>query len=65
EIGIKSVDEFYEEIHKELRFNGKLNLPQEPKSDAEASDLITDMLGKNKDPGDYICFLGAGCYDHY
>ncbi|MEM3192244.1 MAG: aminomethyl-transferring glycine dehydrogenase subunit GcvPA [Candidatus Micrarchaeaceae archaeon] len=65
EIGIKSVDEIYEEIPKELRFNGKLNLPQEPKSEAEVSDLITDMLGKNKNPDEYICFLGAGCYDHY
>jgi glycine dehydrogenase subunit 1 len=63
EIGVESVDEIYEEIPAELRFKGEFQLPHEPLSEADVARVITSALEKNDN--DYLCFVGAGCYDHY
>ncbi|MDA8039626.1 MAG: aminomethyl-transferring glycine dehydrogenase subunit GcvPA [Actinomycetota bacterium] len=65
EIGISSVDEIYEAIPAELRFAGEFNLPRDPLSEAEVARVVTSMLEKDKTKADYLCFVGAGCYDHY
>ena len=62
EIGVESVDEIYEEIPAELRFKGEFQLPHAPLSEADVARVITSALEKNDD---YLCFVGAGCYDHY
>jgi glycine dehydrogenase subunit 1 len=64
EIGVDSVDEIYEEIPPELRFTGELKLPRAPLSEAEVARIIKAALEKNT-TADYLCFVGAGCYDHY
>ena len=63
EIGVTSVEEIYEEIPPELRFNGELRLPRDPLSEADVARVIKAALEKNR--SDYLCFVGAGCYDHY
>lgn len=63
EIGVTSVEEIYEEIPPELRFNGELRLPRDPLPEADVARVIKAALEKNR--SDYLCFVGAGCYDHY
>ena len=65
EIGVGSVEEIYEEIPAELRFKGELNLPRDPLSEADVARVVTSILEKNRTTADYLCFVGAGCYDHY
>ncbi len=65
EIGVGSVEEIYEEIPAELRFKGELNLPRDPLSEADVARVVTSILEKNRTTADYVCFVGAGCYDHY
>ena len=65
EIGVSSVEEIYEEIPAELRFKGELNLPRDPLSEADVARVVTSILEKNRTTADYLCFVGAGCYDHY
>jgi len=66
EIGISDIMELYErEIPEELRFKGKMDLP-EPIYDEYSIKRHTDeMLGKNKNASEYDCFLGAGCARHF
>ena len=65
EIGVGSVEEIYEEIPAELRFTGELNLPRDPLSEANVARVVKSILEKNRTTADYLCFVGAGCYDHY
>jgi glycine dehydrogenase subunit 1 len=65
EIGVSSVEEIYEEIPAELRFKGELSLPRDPLSEADVAKVVTSILEKNRTTADYLCFVGAGCYDHY
>ena len=65
EIGVSSVEEIYEEIPAELRFKGELNLPRDPLSEADVARVVKSILEKNRTTADYLCFVGAGCYDHY
>lgn len=65
EIGVDSVEEIYEVIPAELRFKGELNLPRDPLPEAEVARIVKSILEKNRTTADYLCFVGAGCYDHY
>ena len=64
EIGVDSVDEIYEEIPAELRFTGELDFPG-PRFRRPRSPKSRANLAKNTTTADYLCFVGAGCYDHY
>lgn len=64
-LGVKDVDEFFEEIPENVRFNGVLNIPQEPVSEWEVEQRIKKMLNKSKGTDQLISFLGAGCFNHY
>lgn len=65
EIGIKSVDELYEDIPKDLRFKKKLNIPDALKSEFELKSHVEGILNKNKSCTDNLSFLGGGCAPHY
>lgn len=65
EIGIKNVDELYEEIPEELRFRGKMNIPAPLTSEYELKRHMNEILSKNITSEEYISFLGGGCYNHY
>ncbi|MFQ5898077.1 MAG: aminomethyl-transferring glycine dehydrogenase subunit GcvPA [Candidatus Methylomirabilia bacterium] len=63
-IGVKEVEELLSRIPVKARLARLLNLPQ---AQAEV-DLIAQMRGlaaRNAHTDDYVCFLGAGAYDHY
>ena len=63
-IGVKNFEELIANIPDELRFKGKMNIP-EPLSELEISALLNDKMQKNSGCIDYISFLGGGAYDHY
>ncbi len=60
-IGIKSVDELFENIPESLRVKGELNLPKEL-SEWELEEYITSLANKNFSGKNYI---GAGSYNHH
>ena len=65
EIGIKDVEEIYQEIPHFLRIRGKMNLPEPFLSEHELKRHVKGLLSKNKSCEDYLSFLGGGCWQHY
>lgn len=65
EIGVKAVEELYENIPKHLRIKGKLNIPGPILSEIELKQHIEGIINQNKSCDEYVNFLGAGCYNHY
>ncbi len=61
----KQVDEFYEDIPENLRLKGLMNLPEPFLSEYELKRHVESLLRKNKYAGEYLNFLGAGCYQHH
>jgi glycine dehydrogenase subunit 1 len=64
ELGLESIDRLFEDIPREVRIKGELNLP-EPLSEMELVRHMREIAARNKTVEDYICFLGAGAYDRY
>ena len=64
-VGAKEVDEFYADIPENLRVAGLMNLPEALLSEVELKRHIEGLLRKNKYAGEYLNFLGAGCYQHH
>ena len=64
-IGVKDIDELYSDIPENLRFRGRMNLPKPFVSECELKRHVEKILSKNKTCGEYINFLGGGCYQHY
>ncbi|HOP88444.1 MAG TPA: aminomethyl-transferring glycine dehydrogenase subunit GcvPA, partial [Acetomicrobium flavidum] len=65
EIGINEVDELYQDIPKELRFKGKMNLPKPLHSEMDLKRHMEEILSKNRTCEENVSFLGAGCWRHY
>ena len=65
ETGLKSVYDVYGEIPERLRFKGRLDVPEAIPSEYLLRRHVEEILGKNKTCGDYLNFLGAGCWQHY
>jgi len=63
-VGAKNIDEFYADIPANLRFKGKLNLPEPLLSEAQLIRHIDGLLNKNRSTRETLSFLGAGCYQH-
>jgi glycine cleavage system P protein (glycine dehydrogenase) subunit 1 len=63
-VGLKTVDELFRSIPREVQDACKLDLP-EALSEMEAAELIEDLARGNYDPSSVACFLGGGAYDHY
>ncbi|RKZ24048.1 glycine dehydrogenase, partial [bacterium] len=59
-----SFEELLTPIPEELRFKGELNLPP-PVSEYEAWKILRELSKENASFDEYICFMGAGAYDHY
>ena len=60
-LGIASVEELFDEIPKEIQCNG---LPNVPDGVSEMA-MLHHMASRSHRDSTGICFLGAGCYDHY
>ena len=65
EIGVKNIDELYEDIPETLRFKGELNLPEALPSEYALKRHVEKILSKNKTCKENISFLGGGCWQHY
>jgi glycine dehydrogenase subunit 1 len=65
EIGVKDVDELYDDIPDHLRFKGKMNLPEPMTSEYALKRHVESILEKNITCGENLNFLGGGCYQHY
>ena len=65
ELGIKDIDELYEDIPERLRFRGEMNIPPAMASEQELRKHLLSILNKNATCEEYTSFLGAGCGYHY
>ncbi len=63
-IGVKSIDELFDQIPKEARFNRELNIPP-ALCEQELMAHIGALAAKNVSPAQRPCFLGGGSYDHF
>jgi len=63
-LGFKNIDELFTAIPSELKFKGRLDLP-ESMSEMELTAHMKAVAAKNEDSCDCACFLGAGAYDHF
>ncbi len=63
-IGAENMDELFKDIPKEVRLNRELSI-NKSSSEIEVTKNMRELASKNKSIDDYICFLGAGSYDHY
>jgi len=64
-LGIKDIEELYEDIPRHLRFKGKMNLPDAIPSEYALKRHVEGILLKNLSCKDHISFLGGGCWPHY
>jgi len=65
EIGLENVEQIYEEIPERLRFTGELDIPSWPVAESEVARRIKAAMNKNSTAGEFLSFLGAGCWPHY
>jgi glycine dehydrogenase subunit 1 len=64
ELGISDVSELFSDIPEAVRFQGELNIPKAI-PEAELTKHMGRLAAKNANATEYVCFLGAGTYDHY
>jgi len=62
-IGVGKVEDLFKVVPEQHRFPD-LNLPQ-PLSEMEAAAELDSIASANATTRDFICFLGAGAYQHY
>ncbi len=65
EIGVKNIDELYNDIPESLKFKGNMNLPQALPSEYALKRHVEEILSKNQNCEDNLSFLGGGCWQHY
>ncbi len=63
-IGVKSVDELFEDIPAGKKLKGLLDVSPEM-SEVEVTQLLTDLGAKNANAATHALFLGAGAYNHF
>lgn len=64
-IGMTSVDEIYQAIPDRLRYKERMNLPEPLISEYTVQRHVEELLAKNMNARDNICFLGGGTWNHY
>lgn len=64
-IGVKEASEIYSFIPDSVRMQNPLKLPKAMESELELKKHVDGILSGNIACGEYLNFLGAGCYDHY
>ncbi len=65
EIGVRKIEELYEDIPEKYRLNRPLDLPEKGLSEFEVKRHVEALLSKGKTFNDMPVFLGAGCWPHY
>jgi len=64
-IGVSSIEELYASIPEEIRFKGRMNLPEPLRSEYELYRHMREVLSRNVSCEDYLCFKGGGTWPHY
>lgn len=69
-VGAQSVEEFYAAVPEELRMREPLSLPEPLSSEQDLRRHVESLLARNVaagtgGTGEYLSFLGAGCYRHH
>lgn len=62
---VNDIEELFEQIPKDHRFEGEWNFEPQIASEAALNGFLTTILKKNISAEDYVSFLGAGCWQHY
>jgi glycine dehydrogenase subunit 1 len=65
EVGARSTDDFYEDVPPNLRLREPLKLPEPLLSEYALKRHVEGILRRNRTCGEYLNFLGAGCYQHH
>jgi len=65
EVGARSVEDFYEDVPEKLRLRQPLDLPEPLLSEYALKRHVEGILARNTTCGEYLNFLGAGCYQHH
>ncbi len=65
EVGAESTDDLYEDVPASLRISGEMNLPEPFLSEYALKRHVEGILARNTTAGEYLSFLGAGCYQHH
>ena len=65
EIGLSDVEELFAEIPANLRFKGRLDIPEPILSEYALKRHVEELLSKNRAGPEYLSFLGAGCWPHF
>ncbi len=63
-VGVQSIDDLFEVIPPEIRYNDTLDLPP-AMSELELQRGLQEMAGQNHGSHDMACFMGGGAYDHF
>jgi glycine dehydrogenase subunit 1 len=64
-VGAESTDDLFEDVPEKLRLKGRMNLPEPLLSEYALKQHVEGLLDKNQTAGEYLSFLGAGCYQHH
>ncbi|NHJ48392.1 MAG: aminomethyl-transferring glycine dehydrogenase subunit GcvPA [Asgard group archaeon] len=65
EIGVKDIETLYEDIPENIRFKGKMDLPEPCLSEYALKRHVDQILAKNQTCQEHISFLGGDCWQHY
>jgi len=65
EIGVKDIEELYEDVPDSLRFKGEMNLPKPFLSEYGLERHVMGILCKNKTCQENLSFLGGDTWQHY
>jgi glycine dehydrogenase subunit 1 len=65
EVGAQSTEDFYEDVPEKLRLRRPMDLPEPFLSEYALKRHVESILEKNRTAGEYLSFLGAGCYQHH
>jgi glycine cleavage system P protein (glycine dehydrogenase) subunit 1 len=65
EVNANSIEDLYQEIPDRLRLKRDMNMPDPYLSEYALKRHVEGLLAKNVAAGEYLSFLGAGCYQHH
>lgn len=65
EIGAESIEDLFELIPEDLRFEGLLDIPEPLLDEYSLSRHMKRILSRNTSCEDALCFLGGGMCQHY
>jgi glycine dehydrogenase subunit 1 len=64
-VGAGSVEALYEDVPEKLRLRQPMSLPEPHLSEYALKRHVEGLLARNGTAGEYLNFLGAGCYQHH